>query len=417
MSFTADGFAFASHPGLDDAVWASDLFNLSAATVDDKGLVILDGVSVSTYHEFLKLHRRRHLLLKHGAACLGLVIWVFAHEQPGGCRVWWGLSTVWKELKVSALRPTDWLSNWWRWWEKRAAKLKFCYPDLRPSVRGKSPPSSSFLAPELAFDGRVLPEAAVSTVAFLMIAIRCGSSRRDNRDEEEAQQWTLLLLAFFRQYLPAAFQIPVPVDIGVPTVPDEHPTGPHMLLECTTDTITIGDGCPGLLGILPDAVQERVDAHGSIPLLMFADLLDATGTAALSIYPHFLRGLAAVLEAQILCDQSDDVVVTLPRVKGAPSRVDLGKTARSMKAARDANTAHMLCKYFYAGRKHFAGEVTYLSLACDATRMGKRSCMSGCIASPANLFMWAPPQAVSRIRGTTEPKLRALISILGNLFC
>ena len=58
LSFTADGFAFASHPGLDDAVWASDLFNLSAATVDDKGLVILDGVSVSTYHEFLKLHRR-----------------------------------------------------------------------------------------------------------------------------------------------------------------------------------------------------------------------------------------------------------------------------------------------------------------------------------------------------------------------
>jgi hypothetical protein len=406
LSFSADGFAFVSHQWLDESVWAD--FKLKVAQgLDDNKLQILDGDVAVTYSEFMRQQKRRHLLLKLGPACLGLVIWIFANSQPGGFRIWWGLGTLWKELKASPLKAHEWISNWWRWWEKRADKMNFCYPDLRPSLRGQKPPASSFLATEVEFDGRVLPEATASTPVFLMIAIRCSCSRSKNRCDQEAQQWRLMLEALFLQYLPLAFQVLMPLRIGMPRLPGEPPAGTHMeLMECTRTTINLAGVSHTLLEALPKVVLEELDCNGCIPLWRFVCILDAAGASALNLYSHFLHGIAVVLEAQLLSDTSDSLVVTLPIVAGAPSKIDLGKTAKAMKASRDANIAQMLCKYFYAGRKHFSAEVSYLSLACDATRMGKRSCMIGCVASPGNLFMWSPPQAIRQIRAPNPTTIR-----------
>eukprot|EP00972_Heterocapsa_arctica_P116309 16452358-Heterocapsa_arctica.AAC.1 len=294
--------------------------------------------------------------------------------------------------------------------------MNFCYPDLRPSLRGQKPTASSFLATEVEFDGRVLPEATASTPVFLMIAIRCSCSRSKNRCAQEAQQWQLMLEDLFLQYLPLAFQVLMPLRIGMPRLPDEPPAGTHMeLMECTRTTINLAGVSQTLLEALPKVVLEELDCNGCIPLCRFACILDAAGASALNLYSHFLHGIAVVLEAQLLSDQSDSLVVTLPIVAGAPSKIDLGKTAKAMKASRDANIAQMLCKYFYAGRKHFSAEVSYLSLACDATRMGKRSCMIGCVASPGNLFMWSPPQAIRQIMALNPTTIRTAKLRFGGL--
>ena len=79
LAFDDEGFAFASHAGVEEAVWASDLFRLKAARVEDGQLMILDDSSAWSFQEHMSRFRRKHMSLKVGAKQLMLVCWIFTH--------------------------------------------------------------------------------------------------------------------------------------------------------------------------------------------------------------------------------------------------------------------------------------------------------------------------------------------------
>lgn len=180
LAFGEGGFAFASHADVEEAVWASDLFLLKAARLEDGQTI----TSAWTFQEHMSRFRRKHMLLKVGAKQLALVCWISTHIQYGGCRIWWGLATLWHALEMPEVNAHEWLSNMWRRFSKKASKLQLHYRHMRQSVGGLAGPSTSGPGPH--YDGRVLPEACASTAALLMILASSCMSNHARRKVDEA---------------------------------------------------------------------------------------------------------------------------------------------------------------------------------------------------------------------------------------
>ena len=61
-----------------------------------------------------------------------------------------------------------------------------------------------------------------------------------------------------------------------------------------------------------------------------------------------------------------------------------------------ARCAERRLKYFLASRLAFVGQQC-ISLAVDATRMGKKAVTSGCVALPTGVMAICPPQVLTHI--------------------
>jgi hypothetical protein len=394
LAFDDEGFAFASHADIQGAVWASDLFRLRAARAEGGQLMVLDDSAAWSFQEHMSKFRRKHLLLKVGAKQLMLVCWIFTHIQFGGCRIWWGLTTLWHALEMSQVKAHEWLSNMWRWFAKKASKLQLHYPHMRQSVRGRAGPSTSGPGPH--YDGRVLPEAAASTAALLMVVASSCRSSHSTRKLDEAAAWGALLDAVLSQCLPSQFSIQLVPGQHCPW--DELPTGASVVtLECHDRVVILAGISSEWLGAWPSSLCAALQGSQRVPLKTFVLELEAAGLPHGWLYSQVLLQVAQAMEGQILQDQDDgSVQVQLSQAPAAnpTQQKALGKLAKAMQEKLGQNTGLKLCKYFYAGRQVFSGKLQYLSLACDATRMGKKQTMVGCVALPNNLFMWAPPQDI-----------------------
>ena len=405
LAFDDEGFAFASHAEVEEAVWASDLFRLKAARVEDGQLMILDDSSAWSFQEHMSRFRRKHMSLKVGAEQLMLVCWIFTHIQLGGCRVWWGLTTLWHALEMSEVKAHEWLSNMWRWFSKKASKLQLHYPHMRQSVRGLAGPSTSGPGPH--YDGRVLPEACASTAALLMILASSCRSNHAKRKLAEVAAWDALLDSVLSQCLPSQFSIQLVPGQHCPW--DELPTGALVVaLGCRGSSgVTMAGLSDEWLNAFPGNLRAAADDSERIPLKTFILELEAAGLPHGWLYSQVFLQVAIAMEGQVLQDQVDGSMhVKLSKAPAAnpTQQKALGKLAKAMQEKLEQNSGLKLCKYFYAGRQVFGGKLQYLSLACGATRMGKMQTMVGCIALPNNLFMRAPPQDISLRMGEGDPQ-------------
>ena len=181
---------------------------------------------------------------------------------------------------------------------------------------------------------------------------------------------------------------------------DEPPTGASVVaLECRGSS---GVNMAGLsnewLAAFPGSLRAAIDDSLCIPLKSFTLEFEAAGDPHGWLYSQVLLQVAQAMEGQVLQDQVEgSMQVKLSRAPAAnPTQQKAwGKLAKAMQEKLDQNAGLKLCKYLYAGRHAFGGKLQYMSLACDATRMGKKQTMVGCTALPSDLFMWAPPQDIS----------------------
>lgn len=120
LHFT-DGFGYILD--CDKSVWVQDILQTRLVEHEDIGFVILCGEDATTLQGALTSDKVRHVPLGEGTSVGVANVHVFDMTQPQGCRIWWGLNSIWEVVGLVG-RACDWLSNWTtRWWTKKWAKL------------------------------------------------------------------------------------------------------------------------------------------------------------------------------------------------------------------------------------------------------------------------------------------------------
>lgn len=178
----ADGFGYIVDG--DKSVWAQDILHKRLVEHDDVGFVTFCGDDATTLQDALTSHKVRHVPLGEGNA-IGLAnVYVFDIGQFHGCRIWWGLNSVWEVVG----RVCGWLSNWVRWWTKKFARLGFGPLHYRPGLKSPKQFSTCSSGLDLGIDHRCLPEASCSTAALL--ALMAQASRDGGRkNASQAMHW------------------------------------------------------------------------------------------------------------------------------------------------------------------------------------------------------------------------------------
>lgn len=396
LNFDDGGWGFFSD-GQDDVRWASSILTKRVVRDEGRTYILQGDGEPAELGECLNENRRKHLPMFVGAASLVILAWVFSHEQIGGFRWWWGLASLWTSLQPSHIKAGEWVANLWRHWLKRFGKVGLGHPHLRPSARMRECPAYG-VAPGFEVDGRVLSEPSVSTPMLLVLLARLSNvvhnSGPRQRNAEEAGRWRSFAEEVLKLTLPADFEVQVFLAMRAPQHADSIPAGHHKLCF----SVVGGSFRPKNFDLrlpVPGALLREFRHREAVPAFELLMAMDRAGAATWPCLWQLAMALALQVEATLSnLEKPDDLSVHLSpaRQLSRVNRSQLGRLAQALRARLQADSGNLVCRYFFAMRKAFGHKPQFFSLACDATRMGKRSCMVGCIALPNNVFAWCPPQ-------------------------
>lgn len=331
LGFDADGWSFVEAG--DDRRWGSSLFTARAVRVGGS-IGILVGQEALHLSDYLNENRMKLLPIHVGSASVVLKVWVFVRQQIGGCKWWWGLSTIWQSLQPSTQRPGEWVANWWRHWVKRFAKFKIGSPHLRPSVRMQKTMKFD-LAIELDTNERVLPEASVSTPTLLVLLARLSTGNRAGREKRqgELERWVAFLDALLKQCLPLDFDVSFWLEPHLPMLVDAPPTGNHRIKDEVRNgkvlpPSEVVDGCHCTF----PAAFIKVFSEGAVPVSSFLRGLETQGVSSLfGIFWQVATGVAAVLEARLTADEHPErtaLTVMAPQAASKRQKTHLSRLAK-----------------------------------------------------------------------------------------
>lgn len=337
LGFDDNGWAFVEAGS--DRRWASSLFEARAVRAGG-AIGVLSGEGALHLSDYMNEHRMKLLPIHVGPASIVLKVWVFVRQQPGGCKWWWGLSSMWQALQLSTVRPGEWVANWWRHWVKRFAKFEVGSPHFRPSERMQKAPKFG-IPPELDINERVLPEASVSTPLLLALLARLSARSRTGREkkQEELEQWALFLDALLKQCLPPDFVVLFWLDVDVPMPPDDPPVGHHRIrLEIRGGKVLPPSGtiegyqCP-----FP-AAFARIFAEEGLSLAALLRALDSDGGVRMfGIFWQIATGIAMAIETRLTADEHPErtaVAVMRPQAASKRQKMHLSRMAKACFATR-----------------------------------------------------------------------------------
>lgn len=349
------------------------------------GIVVLTGEEVALLGEVMNEHRQKLLPMHVGSACVILRVWYFLRRQHGGSHWWWGLSTVWHTIQPLTVTPGQWVANFWRHWVKRFKKLNIGSPDFRPSSRIQKVGTIGFPS-DFVVDGRVLSEASVSTPVFLALLLRLTAWRNQGRERnrDEVDRWEAFFKAFLKQCLPKrlAFTIVLEPLGALPIEVAPHGRFPKLVEVDHVRVVVqdIGDSNVPFPAVMAQVFQNA----GEADLQVLLARMEQDGCRCWPVFWQVIRGVSAAIEAKLCDDERPDFDTIVLSGAVSASKTQTMHLSRMAKALKDR-----------MGYRHkaFDHAASYISLACDATRIGKRACMVGAVALPNNTFAWCPPQA------------------------
>ena len=128
-----------------------------------------------------------------------------------------------------------------------------------------------------------------------------------------------------------------------------------------------------------------------LDLLVAVDSVARSNIASQVCLAIALRMEETIVGAAQKADENSDLFVDHLGPLSSKQTAAAKRAAAAASTKLDGKLRSMTFRYILAGRRFFDG-VTNFSYTCDASRVGKKSCLVGNLATPANIFMWCPPQ-------------------------
>lgn len=388
-SMEIDGDGFCKLVQGETEVWASDIFRCRLVVDEDVGPVILDGEDATHLQERWQAHRKIMVPLLSGSGSFGLAAYLFTWSQGVESKIWWGLASTFEAAGMCNESPGKWVSNWYRWWDKRCRLLDLPPPHLRPSVRATKDESAVFSAGDIEVDFRCLPEASMSSAAFVALLFRMAKACNKKKVEETRMRWAAVAAAMVQHCLPESFELVICMSRLWDTLLGLRAKNAwaRILVRAGVAHLASATGGMGQTSLLIALAGNR----GTLPIMELAWAFDAKKS-------HWLLTQLA-LEIGRNVDEFIHSCVTpagilelhKPAEMTKSSRKRLTKLACKWVQRSQKDLKGLLCKYYFSGRRYFA-PLSSLSFAVDATRIGRKQCLMGCVASPGNVLMWSPPQ-------------------------
>ena len=368
--------------------WISDIF--TTTLLQEGGVCyVLKGDSVVTLDSHLGSHKEHMLTISLPASSVTSRAWVFKNNQGGG-RLYWDIGSSYLVLQVGSSSPSSWYLHHWAAWEAYARRLGLQHVHIRKPVETRH--ASLHTGPRCPWhvQARGLPKPSLATAALLAVVGRLATPKNRSRNLKEVAAWSSFLRGLLQQCLPAAFTLALCLGSNVCCDWDLGITGTCITqLPCIDGMVDLS-ALTDKWGALLECCSPGKCEAPVVELFLLAHML---GVRFQPIFLQLVVCLAHHVEAHFL-----DTVAATGGPKKTISKKSLilqGKLVKSYREKLTQSSAEKLCRYFFAGRRHFRGSPN-IGLAVDGSRVGMRSVLVGLCSMPDNVVMRAPPQAFRR---------------------
>lgn len=381
--------------------WAINWLGVRVISDNETGrlFVVLPSGEVQRWQDYRTMHRRRTVQFPIGGDTKDFQVYRFMAPWSGAS-IWWSWDSFYRAAAIeTSQRPGHWLHSHLPSWEKALDAVNLTTPHLRRAAVTKA---SSELPADMGLRARTLPETTMSTFAILHILVRLAKPAANLHSTSASSarnciRWKLVLFSITSLMYDQTTKFHLYHDTQVSCNPEAPMCGrrPFDVLvvrgKVQLTDYDESDERP------PPEWLVRKDGQDLVDLLVH---LASVGKRAAYLLKQFVFRTAREIEQKIeyIVDGATATDSSSPAGRSVKLKC-LSRLAKSLRIRLlDGDSVLADCsKYYYASRQHMSSAGAF-SVAVDASRLGKRGYLLGCMVTANNKAMWMPPQASAHER-------------------